>query len=206
MTLSATDPLVSRPGHQRCAAAHREYGRWEAQVAAAAQTHEPIESPLTHSIKGGYRRAADRKRRASAKGDVMRRITTGILVMALLAAVPAAAEPKRAATEPKRAPAVKSSSTNRRVLWTVIGAGAGFAAGTFIGFNKFDQALYAERKIWTTAIVGAAAGGVAGALLSRNTSRSVPIANAVRPAPTPDVSWAEALHRPPAPTAPAATR
>ena len=128
----------------------------------------------------------------------MRRITTAFLLMALLAAVPVAAEPKRAGTEPKRAPAAKSSSTNKRVLWTVIGAGAGFAAGTFIGFNKFDQAVYAERKIWTTAIVGAAAGGVAGALLSRNTSRSVPIANAVRPAPTPNVSWAEALHRPPA--------
>ena len=69
------------------------------------------------------------------------------------------------------------------MLWTVAGAGAGFAAGVFIGLNKFDDALYSDRKVWTSAIVGAAAGGVAGALLSRNAGRSVPVAKTVNPTP-----------------------
>lgn len=133
----------------------------------------------------------------------MRRIASYVLLIGALAAGPAAAEPGPASAAPRKAPVAKSSSTTKRVLWTVVGAGAGFAAGVFIGLNKFDDALYSDRKVWTTAIVGAAAGGVAGALLSRNTSRSVPIASAVRPAAGPaiDVTWAEALHGPPAPGA-----
>jgi hypothetical protein len=128
----------------------------------------------------------------------MRRLTSGVLLIAVLAAVPAAAEPERTPARAASAQAAKSSSTTKRVIWTVVGAGAGFAAGVFIGLSKFDDALYSDRKVWTSAIVGAAAGGVAGALLSRNTGRSVPITRAVRPEPTPNVSWAEALHGPPA--------
>jgi len=77
------------------------------------------------------------------------------------------------------------------VIWTAIGAGAGFAAGVFIGLNKFDDAVYADRKIWTTAIIGAAAGGVAGALLSRNVGRETPV-KATRSTDVPDVTWSEA--------------
>jgi hypothetical protein len=127
----------------------------------------------------------------------MRRTTCGALLIALLAAAPAAAEPERAPERARSEQAARSRSTTKRVLWTVVGAGAGFAAGVFIGLNKFDDALYSDRKVWTSAIVGAAAGGVAGALLSRNTTRSVPVTNAIRPAPAPDVSWTEAVHGPP---------
>jgi hypothetical protein len=134
----------------------------------------------------------------------MRRIASGVLLIALLGAGPAAADPKPVSSESgsarisgKSNQAVKSRSTTKRVLWTVAGAGAGFAAGVFIGLNKFDDALYSDRKVWTSAIVGAAAGGVAGALLSRNTARSVPVARTVNPTPAVNVSWAEALHGPP---------
>jgi len=140
----------------------------------------------------------------------MRRTTCSAVVVALLlAAVPAAADPGREQNSQRSDQSSRSvqtgrSSTTKRVLWTVVGAGAGFAAGVFIGLNKFDDALYSDRKVWTSAIVGAAAGGVAGALLSRNIGRSVPVATAVRPAPGGtarpiDVSWADALHGPPAP-------
>ena len=44
---------------------------------------------------------------------------------------------------------------------------AGLGAGFLIGFRAFDHATYAERKIGTTALVGAGAGGSAGYALSR---------------------------------------
>ncbi len=80
-----------------------------------------------------------------------------------------------------------------------MGAGAGFAAGVYLGFAKFDDATYAERKIWTTSIVGAAAGGVAGALLSRNTGRGVPTTRTRAPE-IPNISWNDALRGPTART------
>jgi len=93
------------------------------------------------------------------------------------------------------APPTKSRSTTKRVVWTVIGAGAGFAAGVFIGLNRFDDAINSDRKVWTTAIVGAIGGGVAGGLLSRN----VGMAPAVAPGPVHqrsyaiDLPWASAI-------------
>lgn len=125
----------------------------------------------------------------------MSRTACGAVLIALLAAAPAAADTRRDNAQTTEHSA-KSSSTRKRVLWTVVGAGAGFAAGVYLGFNKFDDAVYAERKIWTTAIVGAAAGGVAGALLSRNVSRGVPINPPRRATVIPDVSWSEAVRGP----------
>ena len=66
----------------------------------------------------------------------------------------------------------RSSSTGKRVVWTLIGAGVGFGAGLLIGLNKFDDATNSDRKVWTSALVGAGAGGVAGALLSGRGSSS----------------------------------
>jgi uncharacterized membrane protein YfcA len=113
------------------------------------------------------------------------------MLIALLLAAPAAAEPTRETP--------KASSTTKRVIWTAIGAGAGFAAGVFIGLNKFDDAVYADRKIWTTAIVGAAAGGVAGALLSRNVGRQTPVKpeRATRSTDVPNVTWSDAIRSSP---------
>lgn len=92
----------------------------------------------------------------------------------------------------------RTSSTGKRVAWTVIGAAAGFGAGLFIGLNQFDDAIDSDRKVWTSAIVGAAGGGVAGALLSRNIGRS-PAPSARSPMPRRreplNISWAEAVGR-----------
>ena len=51
--------------------------------------------------------------------------------------------------------------------WTAGGAGAGFGLGFYLGFLAFDQATYAERKIMTAAVVGAAAGALGGYLVGR---------------------------------------
>ena len=68
-------------------------------------------------------------------------------------------------------PSPKASNT-KRVVWTLVGIGAGFGAGLFLGLNAFDDATNSDRKVWTSALVGAAAGGLAGNLLSRNVGRS----------------------------------
>lgn len=51
--------------------------------------------------------------------------------------------------------------------WTAVGAGAGFGLGLYLGFAAFDQATFAERKITTTTVVGAAAGALGGYLIGR---------------------------------------
>ena len=92
-----------------------------------------------------------------------RRAFCGVLILSLLApSLGAADDGTRAAPAPTGAPA----STSRRVLWTLVGAGAGFAAGLVFGLRQFDDAVDSDRKVWTSAVVGAAAGGVAGALIS----------------------------------------
>ena len=131
----------------------------------------------------------------------MFRTACAAVLIAFLAAAPATADTRRAdaKTSDHATKSRRSTSTGKRVLWTVVGAGAGFAAGVYLGFNKFDDATYSDRKIWTTALVGAAAGGVAGALLSRNATRQVPVGDVNRATVTPDVSWSEAV-RGPSPT------
>ena len=69
------------------------------------------------------------------------------------------------------APPPRASSTTKRVAWTLVGIGAGFAAGLFIGLSAFDDSINSDQKVWTSVIVGAAAGGLAGGLLSRNVGR-----------------------------------
>jgi hypothetical protein len=115
----------------------------------------------------------------------MRRRILSLVLIGILGAVPALAETREAAP--------KASSSTKRAIWTAIGAGAGFAAGVFIGLNKFDDAINSDRKVWTTALVGAAAGGVAGALLSRPSKPSPSSAKTVRPAEPLDVTWREGL-------------
>lgn len=61
----------------------------------------------------------------------------------------------------------QSQSSDARAVWTAIGAGIGFGGGLLIGLSAFDDAINSDRKVWTSALAGAAAGGVAGNLLSR---------------------------------------
>ena len=65
-----------------------------------------------------------------------------------------------------------SPSKTKRIVWTLVGMGAGFGAGLFLGLNAYDDSVNSDRKVWTSALVGAAAGGLAGNLLSRNGGRS----------------------------------
>lgn len=122
---------------------------------------------------------------------MFRKVCSLILVSALFYSTPiAAAEPG----QPPAAPQTKSRSTGKRVMWTLIGAGAGFGAGLFIGLNKFDDAINSDQKVWTSALLGAAGGGLAGALLSRNL-RSTPQSNGHRASASEPVAvtWQSAL-------------
>ena len=58
-----------------------------------------------------------------------------------------------------------------KVIWTVIGAAAGAGVGMWAGFQKFDQATFAERKITTATIAGGAIGGVVGWTIGFGRSR-----------------------------------
>ena len=60
---------------------------------------------------------------------------------------------------------------NHAVRWTVVGAGAGFGVGLTTGLAAFDDAIDSDRKVWTTAIVGAAVGGTIGYLVGRHHHR-----------------------------------
>ena len=128
----------------------------------------------------------------------MFRNALGLALVGLLALpVSALADPQ--APSPAKSSS-SSSSTKKKVIWTIVGAGAGFALGTYIGFAKFDDATYAERKIWTTAIVGAAAGGVGGALIGRlNVGGNGQVERGATPARSDSlaISWESAVGKAP---------
>jgi len=68
------------------------------------------------------------------------------------------------------APQVKESS-RYRTLFAISGGGGGFALGCLGGIAAFDDALYASRKVWTTALISAAGGAVSGYFLGRALDR-----------------------------------
>jgi len=69
---------------------------------------------------------------------------------------------------PAPAPAPNAEhSTRYRTIFTSVGAGGGFALGVFTGLAMFDDSTNSDRKVWTTAIIGAAGGGVGGYFLGR---------------------------------------
>ena len=65
-----------------------------------------------------------------------------------------------------------SPSTGRATLtWTIGGAGAGFGVGLWAGLSAFDDAINSDRKVWTSAVVGAAVGAVGGYLIGKSRAR-----------------------------------
>lgn len=66
------------------------------------------------------------------------------------------------------APARAQSGGARTAAWTAAGAGAGFGVGLWAGLTAFDEAIDSDRKVWTSAIVGAAVGGTLAFLVSRS--------------------------------------
>jgi len=91
------------------------------------------------------------------------------LIVLLLGHAPLAADGGRQASSPT------SSSSTKRVVWTLVGIGAGFGAGTLIGLHAFDDSINSDRKVWTSAVVGAAAGGFTAWLLTRHAGRVSPL-------------------------------
>ena len=98
---------------------------------------------------------------------MFRKVFCSSLIVLLLCHAPVAAD---TAGRPP-APSTKASSSTKRVVWTLVGIGAGFGAGLLIGLHAFDDSINSDQKVWTSALVGAAAGGLAGGLLSRNVGR-----------------------------------
>jgi hypothetical protein len=90
----------------------------------------------------------------------MRRVVPLSLAI-LLALCPAVAADTRQAAPPER-------GGRGRVLGTVIGAAAGFGVGLVAGLAWFDDAVNSDRKVWTTAIGFAGAGGAAGYFVGRS--------------------------------------
>jgi hypothetical protein len=74
-----------------------------------------------------------------------------------------------------------ASRGGRTALWTGIGAGAGFGVGLYAGLAAFDDAINSDRKVWTSAIVGAAAGGALAFLLTRQRTTGAPSLQGTRP-------------------------
>ena len=63
--------------------------------------------------------------------------------------------------------APKPESQKYRTIFTIAGAAGGFATGTFVGLSAFDDDVNSDRKVWTTAVVGAGAGAVGGYFIGR---------------------------------------
>jgi hypothetical protein len=80
-----------------------------------------------------------------------------LLLLVLICSIP----PASAQAQPA------SPTGGRTALWTGVGAGAGFGIGLWAGLTAFDDAIDSDRKVWTSAIVSAAAGGTLGYLLTR---------------------------------------
>ncbi len=64
-----------------------------------------------------------------------------------------------------------TTSGRATVAWTIGGAGAGFGVGLWAGLSAFDDAINSDRKVWTSAVVGAAVGAVGGYLIGKSHAR-----------------------------------
>jgi len=119
-----------------------------------------------------------------------------LLCAALLGSV--LCQPGLSADEGRAAPRTPPrASSTKRVLWTIVGAGAGFGAGLFLGLNAFDDAIDSDRKVWTSALVGAAAGGVLGNLFSRDRGPSPQLRSITPPRASPEIrlEWRRSVDR-----------
>ena len=92
------------------------------------------------------------------------RTVGGALIALLITSGIALADDGRAPT--------RANARSGAPVWTFVGIGAGFGVGLWAGFSAFDESVYSERKIWTSAIVGAAAGGLLGYFVDRQRAKS----------------------------------
>jgi hypothetical protein len=69
---------------------------------------------------------------------------------------------------PGVARAQSSPSLSRHTpAWIAVGIGTGFGVGLWTGLTAFDDSTNSDRKVWTTAVVSASAGGLLALLLTR---------------------------------------
>jgi hypothetical protein len=101
--------------------------------------------------------------------------------------------PAMHAQSPAPASPPANNSGRSTALWTIAGAGAGFGIGLSAGLNKYDDAINSERKVWTSAVVGAAIGAAGGYLVSRFRNRrqaaTTRYPRDLQPRPLPDTGW-----------------
>jgi hypothetical protein len=77
------------------------------------------------------------------------------------------------------------------VIWTTVGAAAGFSFGLWLGLAAFDDDVNSESKVWATAVATGAASGIAAYLLDRRASRPRPT-SASRPSVGPRSALSDA--------------
>jgi hypothetical protein len=89
--------------------------------------------------------------------EMKRKIVLLVCVIALLAASSRFAQQS----------APKSESSKYRTIFTLGGAGGGFALGLGGGLAAFDDDVNSNRKVWTTAILAGIGGGAGGYFIGR---------------------------------------
>lgn len=77
----------------------------------------------------------------------------------------------------------------KKILFTVLGAAAGFGAGVYFGLKYFDDALYSDRKVWTCVAIGTAAGAIAGWVLAPDRAPAMPFSPTDRSLGGGDEQW-----------------
>jgi threonine/homoserine/homoserine lactone efflux protein len=78
------------------------------------------------------------------------------VALAVLLVAPALARAQSSPSRSRHAPA-----------WIAVGAGSGFGVGLWTGLTVFDDSINSDRKVWTTAVVSAAGGGLLAYLLTQ---------------------------------------
>ncbi len=96
----------------------------------------------------------------------------------------------------------KAQSVHKKSHWWLIPvmAAGGFVAGVFLGLDVYDDAINSDQKVWTTAILLGAAGGVAGWLTARKIDQDyrVPGLGRIKPEtrkPVPTIAQSTANHK-----------
>ena len=88
----------------------------------------------------------------------MRNLIAGCAIMAVLHS------PSAYGQQPS---APRTESHKNRTIFTIGGAGGGFALGIAVGLAAFDDATNSDRKVWTTAVLSGIGGAVGGYFLGR---------------------------------------
>lgn len=98
------------------------------------------------------------------------------------------------------APKAASSSTKKKVIWTIVGASAGFVGGIALGLALHDDSINSDRKAWTTVAICTGLGGFAGAMVGRlNTGGGVKVERSATPVRSDSlgISWESAIGKAP---------